>query len=241
MTNLYSLAQVAPAALQGTRLGHAAIALSVAALLGAVIGMEREHHGRSAGLRTHLLVSLGSALVMLVSLHFAHRFGGSSLAGISIDPARVAYGVMGGIGFIGAGTIMQYGAGVRGLTTAASLWCSAAVGLACGFAMFGIAVVATLLVLLTLTLLSKLERHIPSRQTKTIVLSLPLGQQDYVPRIRSLLGDMGARVVDMECSRDIRRRAEELTFHVSLSGKTDPAQLRRLQEEVPEISRLIVR
>ncbi|HBL37110.1 MAG TPA: methyltransferase, partial [Firmicutes bacterium] len=97
----------------------------VATLLGAVIGLEREQHGRPAGLRTHILVALGSCLIMLVSIY-------GFPSGTGSDPARLAAQVVSGIGFLGAGTILRDGTSIRGLTTAASLWVVAGIGLAAG-------------------------------------------------------------------------------------------------------------
>src|SRR4051812_23603623 len=101
--------------------------LVLAAVMGGLVGMERELRGRQAGFRTNLLVCLGSALVMIVSVNFAiHRWQAQSAnqgININIDPARIAYGVMTGVGFLGAGTIVQHRGSIRGLTTAAGLWC----------------------------------------------------------------------------------------------------------------------
>src|SRR5690242_9611004 len=99
--------------------------LGMAALLGGLVGLERELHGRSAGLRTHLLVALGAATAMVVSLNFAEVFGTVQHPSIQCDPARIAYGVMAGVGFLGAGAIIHQSGGIRGLTTAAGLWCAA--------------------------------------------------------------------------------------------------------------------
>ncbi|NLN06375.1 MAG: MgtC/SapB family protein, partial [Firmicutes bacterium] len=104
--------------------GELILRLFVSVLLGGLVGLERERHNRPAGLRTHILVCLGSALIMIVS--FA---GFSGTFGFSGDPARIAAQVVSGIGFLGAGTILRQGGFVRGLTTAASLWVVAAVGL----------------------------------------------------------------------------------------------------------------
>ncbi|MGH7176673.1 MAG: MgtC/SapB family protein, partial [Tepidisphaeraceae bacterium] len=107
--------------------GEALLRLVLAAVFGGLIGMERELRGRQAGFRTYLLVCLGSTLAMIVSIEFAvHPWHAQSLnqgVNINVDPARVAYGVMTGIGFIGAGTFVQSKGSVRGLTTAAGLWC----------------------------------------------------------------------------------------------------------------------
>ncbi|PIV39746.1 MAG: hypothetical protein COS29_00930 [Candidatus Omnitrophica bacterium CG02_land_8_20_14_3_00__42_8] len=110
--------------------------LFLAAALGGIIGFEREKHNkRMAGFRTHILVSVGSALIMLVSMHIFDIYSGKA----PVDPARIAAGVVTGIGFLGAGTIIRSGESVRGLTTAASLWTVSGIGLAigCGFYIAG--------------------------------------------------------------------------------------------------------
>ena len=111
------------------RLAGGALRLCVAAALGGAIGLERELRERQAGLRTHLLVSVGSALFTLVS---AYGFSDFSAAGRSVDPTRIAAQIVTGIGFLGAGAIIRQGLSVRGLTTAATLWLVAAIGMACG-------------------------------------------------------------------------------------------------------------
>lgn len=110
--------------------------LFLAAALGGIIGFEREkHHKGMAGFRTHILVSMGSALIMLVSIYIFEIYSGKA----PVDPARIAAGVVTGIGFLGAGTIIRSGESVKGLTTAASLWTVSGIGLAigCGFYIAG--------------------------------------------------------------------------------------------------------
>lgn len=136
--------------------------LLVAAILGGAVGFERERANRPAGLRTHTLVCVGSALVMMVSLDM-YYFVVNQGQGLNADPGRIAAQVVSGIGFLGAGTIMREGANIRGLTTAASLWVVAAVGLAAGFGMYMQAVVATLVILLTLKALTVVERRFIAR------------------------------------------------------------------------------
>lgn len=127
--------------------------MTLATLLGALVGLERERQGKSAGLRTHALVCLGSALITIVSIY---GFGpvGEGLR----DPARVAAQVVSGIGFLGAGTIMREGLSIRGLTTAASLWTTAGIGLAIGSGMVWPAIGATVLVQFVLVAMSRIER-----------------------------------------------------------------------------------
>src|SRR5829696_4289585 len=108
--------------------GEAFLRLALAIVVGGLVGLERELRGRQAGFRTNLLVCLGSCLTMLVSLHFATHAWSPQHAGVNInvDPARIAYGVMTGVGFLGAGAILRNEGAVRGLTTAAAMWCIAA-------------------------------------------------------------------------------------------------------------------
>ena len=132
------------------------IRLILAAVLGGLIGFERETHGRAAGLRTHILVCTASALIMMVSIYI-------SLATREIgicDPSRIAAGVITGLGFLGAGTILRFKASIKGLTTAASLWTAGAIGLAIGVGFYKGACIATILVLITLVFFSKLERKL---------------------------------------------------------------------------------
>ncbi len=124
--------------------------LALAAVLGGLIGVERELREREAGLRTHLLVSLGSALFTIVGAYGFHESLDSGANVVRADPTRIAAQIVTGIGFLGAGAIIRQGLSVRGLTTAATLWVVAAVGLACGAGYYSAAVITTALVLLAL-------------------------------------------------------------------------------------------
>lgn len=129
------------------------IKLLVSFLLGGLIGFERELHEKPAGLRTHIIVSLASTLFTILSL--SNVFGNPTM--ISHDPARIAAGVLTGIGFLGAGVIVSTGGNIRGITTAASLWVTTAVGMAVGAGEYGLAVAAALLIFLILWLLMPIE------------------------------------------------------------------------------------
>ncbi len=132
------------------------VRLTVAFLLGGIIGFEREKKGRSAGLRTHILVASGSCLIMLVSLYMHDLYKGD----VPLDPGRIAAGVVTGIGFLGAGTIIRSAQEVHGLTTAASVWLSASLGLAVGCGFFSGAIIATGLAFITLYFLKPLEKKL---------------------------------------------------------------------------------
>lgn len=131
-----------------------AVRLLVATFLGGVVGLERESHGKEAGLRTYSLVSVGSALIMIVSTQIFDIYKNVA----DVDPSRIAAQVVSGIGFLGAGAIIRFPQGIKGLTTAAGIWAVAGIGLACGLAQYKPAVVTTILVLVILTLFSKIDR-----------------------------------------------------------------------------------
>jgi len=133
--------------------------LIIAALLGSFIGFEREHLNKAAGLRTHMLVSLGSCLFMIVS---AYSFTNNQ----NLDPTRIAAQVVSGIGFLGAGSILMKGKVVAGITTAASIWSVAAVGLAVGCGMYVEAISATIIVLLILLGVGHFEKSVIKKQNK---------------------------------------------------------------------------
>ena len=135
------------------------IRLSAATILGGLIGFERELHGKVAGFRTHSLVALGSALIMLVSIHMFDLYRGT----VSVDPSRIAAQVVTGIGFLGAGTIIRSKTGVIGLTTAAGLWTASGIGLACGVGYYRAAIIATVVTLVVLVIFSRIGRAIGAR------------------------------------------------------------------------------
>lgn len=166
--------------------------LVLACLLGGLVGLERESHGRPAGFRTHILVCLGSTLVMILSITAFQDFPVR-------DPARLAAQVVSGIGFLGAGTIMREGATVKGLTTAASLWVVSGIGLAIGARFYVAAAITTTLVVGVLILLDRFERRVihTKRRNLTVVAKDRPGQ---LGSIATALGRYGISIkgVDME-------------------------------------------
>ena len=135
----------------------------VAALVaGGLIGLERSHRGRPAGFRTHALVCLASSLLMLVTAYESHWFPHDAMARVVLDPTRMAQGIMTGIGFVGAGAIIKEGFTVRGLTTAASIWITAAIGILSGIGFYFAAIVGTALALGTLSAFRWIEARLPT-------------------------------------------------------------------------------
>ena len=156
-----------------------------AALLGALIGLERERRRQPAGLRTHAVLAVGSSLITLVSIYTSYTYGG-----ITADPSRITAQIVSGIGFLGAGAILRFGVTVKGLTTAASLWSTAGIGIAVGTGMYTISLFTTLVLLLFLTLVSKIEREIlGSKGTvslKIILTDFPEG----IYRVQNILEEV---------------------------------------------------
>ncbi|HUW81430.1 MAG TPA: MgtC/SapB family protein [Phycisphaerae bacterium] len=192
--------------------------LALAAALGGAVGLEREHRGRAAGMRTHALVAMGCCLVMVVSTYFARlypypQYGQESV--LRIDPARIAYGVMGGIGFLGAGAIIRAGFSVRGLTTAASIWCIAAVGLAVGVKLYTISVGATLLVMFTLYVLHYVEGQVQKRWYKKLRIVCD-DRPEQIKRFADLLSERDIGVLDVSFKRDMEAQRLTITYQLRL-------------------------
>lgn len=165
--------------------------LILSAIIGGLIGMEREVSNRPAGLRTHVLVTLGSTLIMLVSID------GFFFQGVRIgDPSRLAAQVVSGIGFLGAGTIMKTGDRIQGLTTAASLWVSAGVGLAVGSGYYLGAIVTSVIVLGTLMSLKLFEKRIESRRYKPISI-IVLSRPGIIGQIGVVFGNHNVSIKDI--------------------------------------------
>lgn len=145
--------------------------LITAVALCGLIGFEREIKNRSAGFRTHILVGVGACLMMLLSLYGFDPYL-SKHDGIRFDPARIPSYVISGIGFLGAGTIMVHGITIRGLTTAASIWTVAGLGLVIGAGMYGLAILSTTVVLLSLILLNNIEKLFKKHTYKHLQISI---------------------------------------------------------------------
>ena len=185
--------------------------LALAAVLGAAIGLEREIRERGAGLRIHLLVSLGSALFTIVSAYGFHSFLASGASVVRADPTRIAAQIVTGIGFLGAGAIIRQGLSVRGLTTAATLWVVAAIGLAAGAGYYSAAVVTTVLVLVSLWPLRILAyriflRYRPERER--LLVDLAPGRS--AAPVLAAVEEAGGRIESLAVTGDDERRSVAL-------------------------------
>jgi putative Mg2+ transporter-C (MgtC) family protein len=205
-----------------------AIRLVSAALLGSLIGFERERLLWAAGVRTHMLVSVGSALLMIVSAYgFSHA---TEMPHVVLDPSRVAAQVVSGIGFLGAGSILLRGQVVKGLTTAASVWSVAAIGLACGGGLYFAAGLATVIILLILVGIKPLEDAYRSRvQSAVFRVKAERGSidPDHLKKLLGIRGGQLRRIVTTPVEEDL----EETRLHlVRVSQRDIRLGLSRLRE-----------
>ena len=208
--------------------------LALAAALGAVLGFERELREREAGLRTHLLVSLGSALFTIVSAYGFREFLTSGQSVVRADPTRIAAQIVTGIGFLGAGAIIRQGLSIRGLTTAATLWVVAAIGLAAGAGYYSGAVITTIVALVALGPLRTLGHRFILRfrsESGLLLVQLPAGQSpaEVIDAV-----DPDARIETIEIRQEGDRRTLELTVEVPR-----PEQARKLVSKLAEVEHVL--
>ena len=210
------------------------VRLLTAAVLGGAVGLEREIREREAGLRTHLLVSVGSALFFLVSAYAWTDWRFSSSEGLVFDPTRIAAQIVSGIGFLGAGAIIRQGLSVRGLTTAATLWLVAAIGMASGAGYWEAAIVATAGALLTLwplrIIAHRMLVRIRPEDEQRLVVDLA-AQQGAAPVLASL-EELGGRVSQFQLSesRDGRELVLTVEFPQQVDAATVAGRLARLDD-----------
>ena len=200
---------------------HVLLRLSVAAALGGAIGMERELRERQAGLRTHLVVCVGSALFTLVSAYGFHEFLASGSGLVRTDPTRIAAQIVSGIGFLGAGAIIRQGLSVRGLTTAATLWLVAAIGMASGAGYYSAALIATAGALLTLGPLRIISYRVVHRfrpEIDRLLVEIPAGGSPGL--VIEAIERSGGRVVALEIAQEGDRRT--MGIDVDLRGIEAP-------------------
>lgn len=202
--------------------------LIVAAMLGLAIGFEREIHGHPAGLRTHMLVALGSALFTVMSIR---GFGGEVDGQMAVDPTRIAAQIVSGIGFLGAGAILKDGAVVRGLTTAASLWATAAVGMAAGAAEYAIGAVATAVILVSLWPINLIADRLRVSNLTDTQIRLALKRIDALGGVSEILARHRLEVTQISTQR---LSPDNYQADVSVRGR----QVGAISEAIEEISRL---
>ena len=209
----------------------------VAALLaGGLIGLERSHRGRPAGFRTHALVCLASSLLMLVTVYETHWFPQTTSARVIIDPTRMAQGIMTGIGFLGAGAIIKEGLSVRGLTTAASIWVTAALGILTGIGFYFAAAFGTVLVLGTLSLFRWVEARLPTESYASFVVRFKRDAAISEADLRKLVAEHGFTLYNI--SYRLHGQVDVLEFRTVIRTM-QPSNLARLSNSLSSDARVI--
>lgn len=188
--------------------------LFAATVAGGLIGLERSYHGRPAGFRTHTLVCVASSLLMLVTMYQGKWFAGAALETVRVDPTRMAQGVMTGIGFLGAGVIMREGLTVRGLTTAASIWITAAIGILTGVGFYSAVVAATLLTLGVLSVFRTIESKMPSQLFANHTLLFNRSSAMNEVQVTNLLAAHGFSVANF--SYRLLDKGEQLEYRMTV-------------------------
>ncbi len=215
------------------------VRLVAAAILGGIVGLERGSGDRPAGLRTHILVCVGSALFMLVSMYGFDELNPAVAlqegdAGARRDSARIAAQVVSGIGFLGAGTILHEGMTIRGLTTAASLWMVSAIGLAVGSGMFFLSIVATIITMITLVTFHTWEKRFAaaSRGNRRFVRVTTNNRNGAITDLTGYLALQGVQVrsLNVKKNKDKAQLVIDLYLKISSSSPQPADIVRGLQE-----------
>ena len=207
--------------------------LLVAGILGAIIGLDREYRAKEAGYRTHFLVSLGSALIMIVSQYgFQEIIKENSVA---LDPSRVAAQVVSGIGFIGAGTIILQKQIVRGLTTAAGIWATAGIGLAVGAGMYAIGIATTVLTLIGLELLSYIFKSVGM---KSSMIAFSTNNKDTLKQIADRFNSKDYMIVsyEMQTLHPGEMESYQVTMVIKSKRNNDEGHLLSLMQNFPDVT-----
>ena len=201
-------------------LGITAVRLVVAAVFGGLIGLEREMHSQPAGLRTHMVVSVGAALIMILSV---------KVAGAENDPGRIAAQVVSGIGFLGAGAILRFGMSVKGLTTAACLWTAAGIGLTTGAGYWAEAGIATAVVLVAIFCFDWVEKTLIVGRRYNRFTILGSDTPELISKMEAELNAVGIRIKTMGISKDKVEGKVEITVNGVMSESADlESTVRRL-------------
>ena len=212
------------------------IRLCLAFAAGGVIGLERSSRRQVAGLRTHILISVGASCLMLLSIWLPKQYNGG-------DPGRIAAQVVTGMGFLGAGAIIRLGVNIKGLTTAASLWLTAAIGLTIGAGMYTATFTATILALISLTLLNKVERKIfPDIRIKSLEIQY---NHKNEPDIEPVLEIFKKYYVEYQSIKIISGtnfgKKTKVRFMISILNSTDLSKLAKALKSCDSIDRIEIK
>ncbi|MCX7917779.1 MAG: MgtC/SapB family protein [bacterium] len=207
----------------------------ISGVLSGIIGLEREKHGREAGLRTMILVGMGTTTILITSFQVYYIFANVQNNILRIDPARIAYGVVTGIGFLGAGVIIKDRKRIRGLTTAACLWFVTSIGLAVGVGLYFLSYFLTFISLLILYFLKLFEKNIPTDTYSVITI---IGEEEKVSKddIEKMIINNKFKILGTEIEKRIKKKEIKLVFNIRYSSKQ---KVEKFLEEISKIEGLI--
>jgi putative Mg2+ transporter-C (MgtC) family protein len=212
--------------------------LFLASFLGGLVGLEREVHGREAGIRTYLLVSLGSALIMIVSEYLVFEYQNKFSSDIfRVDPGRIAAQAITGIGFLGAGVIIRYKNSIRGLTTAASMWVVCAVGLAIGSGYYLFGSVVSGIAILSLTALKGIEKKLRKDWYKEMII-ISEDVEGQIDRVQEVIDKYNIKVTNFNIKRDLQKKEMTLNFRLRLRAVQPDRNILKEVFDVPGIKRI---
>jgi len=211
--------------------------LLLAVLLGGAIGLEREFRGRPAGLRTHILVCLGATIMMIASQAMPDLYRALPRASrVTLDPGRIAAGIITGIGFLGAGAIIRIGDLVRGLTTAGCIWFVAALGIVIGQGFYPLAITSTAIALMSLMVLSRAEHHIQPIVYRSIIMVVPVSEEESMEkRCRALLEEQEIKVQDIAHKLSLESGKAEITFKIRARNQLQGGAVLRAVAALPGV------
>lgn len=200
-----------------------AMRMGCAFLAGALIGMEREHHGRAAGLRTTILVCVAAAMAMILSEALFIQAAADAVGGWRPDPARLAAGILTGMGFLGAGVVMKEGRVVRGVTTAAALWFTTVIGLTFGGGLYVLGFAGVAVAILTLFLLPAFEKHISNDWYGSVEVTLRMDGMTDVD-VKTHIEQLGVTIMDVELNYNVERQQRTIRCRIKYK-KSDALEL----------------
>lgn len=200
--------------------------------LGLMVGYERSYHGRAAGMRTYGLVCMASAAITVIAGYPHFWYGGQVATVVGPDPTRVIQGIVTGVGFLGAGVIMREGFNISGLTTAASIWASSAIGIMVGVGFYVAAILLTMLSLASMLWISRLENWLPSRPAIAIVMQFKEGYSPKLDSLRNAAYERGYDIADGSLTISFKEGKPEWRFVAVAHGKTKGAPIAELAQEL---------
>jgi len=198
--------------------------------LGLLVGYERSYHGRAAGMRTYGLVCMASAALTVLAGYPTSWYGGNIATYVGADPTRIIQGIVTGIGFLGAGVIMREGMNISGLTTAASLWASCAIGIMVGVGFYPAAILLAVLSAISMMWVSRLEKWLPSRQAIAVVLQFKPGVAPSEEKLRERALSMGYELASGSISINFKDGMPEWRFVAVALGKGKGASMTEMAQ-----------